>query len=198
MKKIKKFRVQPRPSLVLKGLKALTPNAQLTPELEKAVEAEIARAQELFATAALFETFGPDALPEWARTLADATRGEKGGKPVAVTFYAATIGTGLEGELGDALSRGEGLRSQILTSLGEESAEQAANFVCRLVADEAKEESCELSDKAPAEAPELRRNILSVLEAEKVQIQMDNVGHLIPRFTRTGYVLWWPPAKKAK
>ena len=41
MKKIKKFRVQARPSAVLRGLKALMGDAQATPELETAIEAEI-------------------------------------------------------------------------------------------------------------------------------------------------------------
>ncbi len=196
MKKIKKFRVQPRPSAVLRNLKALLGNAQTTPELEKAVESEIKKAAEFYSTAALYDTFGPAESPAWAAALWDAAN-ESGAKPVAVTFYAATIGPALEGELGDALSRGEALRSQILTSVGEESAEQAAQFVYRLISEEAKEESCGLSERA-APSPEVQREILALLEADKVQIQMDGMGHLSPRFTRTGHVLWWPPAKRRR
>jgi hypothetical protein len=196
MKKIKKFRIQPRASFVLKGLKALASTAQVTPELEQAVESEVSRAQEHFLTAAMYKTFGLDELPEWAASLAPPR--EKGVTPVALTFFAATIGVGIEGELGDALSRGEGLRSQILTSLGEESAEQAVNFVQRLVAEEAKEESCELSGRTAASEMDLQRNILSALEADKIDIRMDNVGHLSPRFSRTGFFIWWPSSRQKK
>lgn len=195
LKKIKKFRVQARPASVLRGLKALMGGTQVTPELEKAVETEVERARELYSTAAVYNTFNRGEAPAWTESLWE-TKNDAGAKPVAVTLYAATIGAGLEGELGGALSRGEALRSQILTSLGEESAEQAAGFVYRLLAEEAKEESCELSPRAGAMEAGQQRDILSALEADKVQIQIDSQGHLLPRFTRAGYVLWWPPAKK--
>lgn len=195
MKKIKKFRIQPRTASVLRGLKTLMGETQTTPELEKAVEAEIQRARELTATAAVYDTLGPEASPAWAGPLWE-TVSESGTKPVAVTFFAATVGPGLEEELGHALTHGEGLRSRVLTSLGEESADQAAQFVCRLVAEEAKGESCPLSGPVTAEEAGRRAEILSALGADKVAIQVDGQGHLSPRFTRVGHILWYPPAKK--
>ncbi|MBI4397079.1 MAG: hypothetical protein HY548_08295, partial [Elusimicrobia bacterium] len=83
-------------------------------------------------------------------------------------------------------------------ALGEESAEQAANFVHRLITEEAKEETCEVSPRTDADTEEMRMNVLASLDAEKIQIRLDNQGHLSPRFTRIGYVLWWPPAKRRK
>jgi hypothetical protein len=59
VKKIRKFRLHARPSAVLRNLKALLDEAQITPELEKAVEAEILAAGSRLETAALFETGGP-------------------------------------------------------------------------------------------------------------------------------------------
>ncbi len=172
-------------------------NAQPTPELEKAVESEGENAVALYATAAVYETVDRAKSSPWMEPLWTAEP-ETGAVPVAVTFFVATIGPGLEEELAAALTRGEGLRSQILTALGEESAEQAANFLTRLVGDEAKEEACELSPRFNVTVPELQRQILLLLGSDKIQIQMDNVGHLSPRFTKIGHLLWWPPSKRRK
>ncbi|MBK8872170.1 MAG: hypothetical protein IPN19_14320 [Elusimicrobia bacterium] len=65
----------------------------------------------------------------------------------------STIGVPFENELGDALARGEGLRSRLLTAL-EELAEQSALFVERLVAEEARQESCELEERRLFSDPE--------------------------------------------
>lgn len=197
MKKIKKFKVKPRPSAVLRGLKALMGGTQPTPELEKAIETEIDRAQPVYSTSALYDTYDKQKTPAWAAALWQQSNPESGAEPVAITLYAASIGAAFENELGDALGRGEALRSQILTALGDEAAEQAAHFVYRLLGDEAKDEGCDLAPRAGL-AAELQRDLLVSLEADKVQIQMDSLGHLMPRFTKTGYVLWWPPAKKKK
>ncbi len=197
MKKIKKFRVRPRASSVMRFLKLIMGNTQVTPELEKAVETEIHKVNDLYATAAVYQTFKHDEVPDWGDPLWD-TADESGTKPVAVTFFAVTIGTGLEYELGEAIGRGESLRSHILTSVAEESAEQAARFVYRLLGEEVKGESCALSERVDELSQEGRRNILSLLDSSKVEISLDNTGHLSPRFTRTGHVLWRPLSKKKR
>jgi hypothetical protein len=196
MKKIKKFRVKARLASVLKGLKALTGDTRVTPELEQAVEGEIDRAPAAYATAALYETVTAATAPDWAAELMRPAEGVPA--PVALTLFVSTIGPGLEEELGNALSRGEALRSQILTAVGDDSAEQTAAFVQRLVAEEAEEEACELSARVYPPAEELRRRVLSLLSSDKIGIQMDSLGHLTPRFTRTGYVTWSPPSKKKR
>lgn len=196
MNKVKKFRLSPRPASVLKNLKALSEDPQVTPELESAVADGIRRAVGLYATAALYDTFDhgktPATLdPLWEKP-ADAA-----GNPVALTLYAATVGAPLEEELGGALSRGEGLMSRILTAVGEESAEQAAAFVARLAAEEAVAESCELSPRRDVTEAELRRAVLDLLGASKIGVAVDGPGHLLPRFTRVGAILWFQ-AKKRK
>lgn len=196
MNKVKKFRIAPRPASVLKNLKALTGQTQVTPELEQAVESEIRRAADLYATAALFDTFKPGKTPEslapfWIKP-ADAP----GGEPVALTLYVATIGTPLEEAVGGALSRGESLISQVMTAVGEESAEQAAGFIGRLAAEESAQEGCELAPRKEASSPALRRDILSALGADKLGVSMDAADHISPRFTRVGGLLWYPPKKR--
>lgn len=192
MNKIRKFRLSPRPSSVLKNLKALTGRAQATPELESAVETEIGRASSLYATAALYDTFRPGKTPDSIVSLWRPPAGAPGA-PVALTLYVATIGTPLEEALGGALSRGEALLSQVLTAVGEESAEQAAGFVARLAADEAAKEGCELSDRRDVPEADLRREVLSLLGSDKLGITLDGPGHLSPRFSRVGGLLWYPP-----
>jgi hypothetical protein len=196
VKKIRKFRLRPRPSAVLRNLKSLLDNTQVTPELEKAVEAEILSLQNGLETAALFDAVTPAQSLTWMEPLWGGVPGEK--KPFALTVFVATIGTDFESILGDALSRGEGLRSRILTSLGEELADQAAAFIERLVSDEARRESCELNERRLFSDPQDIRAALDLLDAGRLSIAYDTAGHLSPRFTRVGIFPWGPPAKKKK
>jgi hypothetical protein len=196
VKKICKFRLHARPSAVLRNLKALLDDPQLTPELDKAVESEIQTALNRLDTAALFATVTPAQSPEWMGPLWGPAPDEK--PPVAQTVFVATIGTGLETELADALTRGEGLRSRILTAIAEELADQAASFIERLVAEEARQESCELEERRPLSGPTDVQSALDLLEASRLSIVYDSAGHLSPRFTRTGTLPWGPPAKKKK
>ncbi len=181
IKKIRKFRLHARPSAVLRNLKSLLTNEPLTPEIEKAVEAEGLIVEKKLDSAALFDTGGP-----FGPFL----------KNPAVTLFVATIGLPIETELAEALSRGEGLRSRILTAFGEELADQAANFVERLVAEEARQDSCELEERQVLSSGDEIQNALSRLDAGRLSITYDSGGHFSPRFTRVGVLPWGPPAKK--
>lgn len=201
VKKIRKFRLHPRPSAVLRNLKSLLDETQATPELEKAVEAEMRAAESRLDTSALFETVTPAQAPVWMGPLwgPDPHGSAPDQKPpVAQTLFVVTIGTAFETELSDALSRGEGLRSRILTALGEELADQAAVFVERLVAEEARQESCELEDRRTFSNPSEIQPALDLLDAGRLSISYDAAGHLSPRFSRVGALPWGPPAKKKK
>ncbi|MBK8575598.1 MAG: hypothetical protein IPN90_07955 [Elusimicrobia bacterium] len=196
VKKIRTFRLHARPSAVLRNLKALLDDAQFTPELEKAVESEILAASNRLDTAALFGTVTPAQSPPWMGPLWGPAPDEK--PPVAHTVFVATIGAAFESELADALTRGEGLRSRLLTAIGEELADQAANFVERLVAEEARQESCELEERRFFSTSQDIQSALDLLEAGRLSIGYDAAGHLSPRFTRAGTLPWGPPAKKKK
>lgn len=196
VKKIRKFRLHPRPSAVLRNLKSLLDDAQLTPELEKGVESEILAASRRLDTAALFETMTPVQSPAWMGPLWGPPPDKN--PPVAHTLFVTTIGTGMEMERTDALSRGEELRSKILTAIGEELADQAANFVERLVSEEAHQDSCELEERRLFSAPQEVKDALERLEAGRLSIGFDGSGQLSPRFTRAGVIPWGPPAKKKK
>ena len=193
VKKIKKFRLQPRAQAVMRNLRALSENAQATPELEKAVETEIRAVAGLLETAALYATFAPDACPP-GLTSVRAAEGER--PPLSLTLFAATVGVGLEEEIARTLSRGEALRSRVLTALGEELADQSAQFVARLVNEEAKDDAFELSDRRPLASMDEQKTLLNTLDAARIPLSFDAGGHLTPRFSRLGYVLWWPPSKK--
>lgn len=200
VKKIRKFRLHPRPSAVLRNLKSLLDETQPTPELEKAVEAEMRAAESRLDTSALFETVTPAQAPVWMGPLwgPDPNSVPDQKPPVAQTLFVVTIGTAFETDLSEALSRGEGLRSRILTALGEELADQAAVFVERLVAEEARQESCELEDRRTFSASSDIQSVLDLLDAGRLSISYDAAGHLAPRFTRVGALPWGPPAKKKK
>ncbi|MBL0058477.1 MAG: hypothetical protein IPP35_05090 [Elusimicrobia bacterium] len=194
VKKIRKFRLHPRPSAVLRNLKSLLDNAQITPELEKAAEAEALGSIHRLDTAALYGTWTPAQAPAWMEPLwRPAPGGTKG--PVCLTLYTATIGTGFELELAEALSRGEGLRARLLTALGEELADQAAHFIERLVSEEARQDSCELEDRRDFSDPQDIRATLELLDAARLAMSYDAASHLTPRFTRAGALPWGPPSK---
>lgn len=195
MKKIKKFRVASRPASILRGVRSLL-GATSVADLDARLEQEIPRAAAFFATAAVYDTFGADHFPDWAQEL-KAQKNEAGALPVAVTYFAATIGPALEAELAAALTRGDTLLGQILTAVGEDGADQVANFVGRLINDEAKEDACEISPRVEASG-DLRQTVLQSLGAEKIGVQMDDQGRMTPRFTRVGHILWWPPVKRKK
>ena len=187
----------------MKNLRALLEDTQVTPELDAAVESETRGALALLDTAALYATFSPGQAPSWVETLLLplAENSEAEGRerpPIGVTVFVSTIGVALEEELARALAQGEGLRSRILTAVGEELAEQSGHFVARLLAEEAKNEACELSDRRPLTTPDQQQSLLETLDAARIPLSFDAGGHLSPRFSRLGYVLWWPPAKKRK
>ncbi len=193
IKKIRKFRLQPRPSAVLRHLKALG-GAQETPELDQAVEAEIRAAS--LETAALYATAARAEAPEWSTPYWQASA--ESPAPVALTFFATTIGSFFEIELAAALSRGETFRSQVLTALGEELADQAARFVERLAAEEARLDSCEVMDRLDFSRPEEIGRALDWLEASRAPVSLDPAGRISPRFSRVGAIPWGPPEKKRK
>jgi hypothetical protein len=193
IKKIRKFRLQPRPSAVLRHLKALG-GAQETPELDQAVEAEIRAAS--LETAALYATAARAEAPEWSTPYWQASA--ESPAPVALTFFATTIGSFFEIELAAALSRGETFRSQVLTALGEELADQAARFVERLAAEEARLDSCEVMDRLDFSRPEEIGRALDWLEASRAPVSLDPAGRIAPRFSRVGAIPWGPPEKKRK
>lgn len=185
----------------MKNLRALLEDPQTTPELETAVQAETQSALTLLDTAALYATYAPGQGPAWVESLLAPSLDEESGKertPIAVTLYVSTIGPRLEETLAQALAQGEGLRSRILTAVGEELAEQSGHFVSRLLAEEAKNDACDLSDRRLLPEVDQTQALLEALDAARIPIAYDAGGHLTPRFTRLGYVLWWPPAKKRK
>lgn len=181
---------------MLRGLRALLQDARPTPELEKAVQDEIEHALPTFETAAVTTTFPRNQIPDWCEPLVRVD--ENTPTPIALTLFAATVGTAIEETLADALSRGEDLRSRVLSSLGEEAAEQAATFVERLMTEEARRDACEISDRHTLPQESMRALLLEHVDAARVMITLDSAGHLSPRFTRLGFILWWPLSKKKK
>ena len=193
MNKIRKFRLQPRPSAVVRHLKALG-GALETPEVDQAVEAESKAAE--VDTSALYVTVPKTGAPSWSAPYWKASGEDPA--PVALTFFVSTIGAPLESTLADALARGESFRSKILTALGEELADQSARFLERLAAEEARLDACEILNRRDFSQPDEVRAVLALLDASRVSVSVDPEGRLAPRFTRVGAIPWGPPSKKRK
>ncbi|MHB9155169.1 MAG: hypothetical protein ACYC5N_05670 [Endomicrobiales bacterium] len=188
MKKIKKFKINIRLKEVLRLLKNTTQVPQITPEMEEAVQKESRRLSALITPAALYETHPREKLPSGL--------GENPPENwVAASLILVTIGADVEREIREAQQKGDKVRGHILHSLALEALEQSGNFVNRLITDEAKEESCELSRRqAPASRP-VWDTFFSLVPGDKIGVQLLESGEFNPIYS-TGALAYWSPAKK--
>jgi|GEM_PF-3563545 len=193
VKKIRKFRLNPRPSAVLRNLKVLHTGTHDTPELEQAVQAHVHETQPLLNTVALYVTLTKSQTPSWSVPLWNASQE---GVPVALTFFLVSVGRDYESVLADALARGKIFRGEVLTALGEEWTDQAGRFIERLTADEARQDSCELLSRVDFSNTDPLRETLDLLNANRVGVLLNPTGALSPRFTRVGLIPWSSSKKK--
>jgi len=193
--KIKKFRIRPRISTVQRILKTLLAVRQLPPDLEET----LAQESETFLThitpTAFYVTWSGENIPSSFQEILKTSASPKA-VAVSVSALVATIGPGPEEVISDLLLNGETQRAQTITAFGEEAADQAFQFLLRLLSEEAQGDDCEVSDPVPVSDLALLGETLSLLEAEQEGISIDTASHLTPRFTRVGLVLWTPVKKR--
>lgn len=191
--KIKKFRLSPRPSYIIKNFRALIATDQeVTQEVEDTINAEAAACQDMLSTAAMYETLGKNEFPDWLKDYCAQT-GIK--KFMAASLLASTIGSGIEKEIAAIAGQGDDLRAKILTALAREFCDQSVLFILRLINDEAKHEGrIVLEHTLPADSTTVQ-NILLALGAEKIGIEFAGEG-LAPKFSLASIVFWLPASAK--
>ncbi len=190
MRKIKNFRINFRQREVLRLLKKTTQITEVTPQLEEAISQESQRLAKLITPAAIYETLQKEKL---AQELSVSPPGNW----VAASLYLITISNTIEEEIKEAQRRGEHILGHILHALSLEALEQSTNFVERLLEDEAKQETCDLSDRVPVAATEAWAKFFEVLPGEKIGVQLLDNGSLQPLFS-SGGVMYWTPSKKQR
>lgn len=180
-RKIKKFRFDVKASSIFKLARAQS--ISLDSEDSKLVlEEEIKKASQFFHSAAIYETF-QEAPPQW---ISESFKPS----PVAWSGLAVTIGQDLENEMASAISSGDDHRAQVLSLIQESAVQEAAQFVWRLVSEEAKSEGLSLSDRLGVLQVENKTEIISRLNSERIGVELDSSGELKPRASCINIVVW--------
>lgn len=192
--KVKKFRIRSRLPSVARILKSLLSIKQLPSELEESLPKESESLLAHVMPAASYHTWNRDELPLELHGAVEAAGAEKA---LAVTAVIATIGSSAEDALSELLLNGETVKAQVVTALAEDAADASFQFALRLLADDAKNDDCEVSDPVPVTGA-LLSHVLGLLEAQQDGITVDPAFHLSPRFTRVALAFWWPVAKKKR
>ncbi|MFH1369252.1 MAG: hypothetical protein ABII64_09020 [Elusimicrobiota bacterium] len=189
MKKIKKFKINLRAREVTRLLKATAEITEITPQLEEAIQRETLNVQKSVSPAAIYETFFKEKYPEGLLVSPPDVW-------VAGSIYLVTLGEEIELLKDEALSRGENLLSQIIHSAGLEALEQSAGFVQRLMAEESKEENCELSDRKRVNTPEFYKTLFASLPGDKIGVQILENNLLKPLYSSGGIIYWIQQKKR--
>ena len=78
-----------------------------------------------------------------------------------------------------------------------EALEQSNNFVCRLITEEAKDESCELSRYQRINSPSAWEQFTALVPGEKIGMTVINGEQFSPLYS-SGAVIYWVPLKKSR
>ncbi|MGA2090508.1 MAG: hypothetical protein ABSH12_03480 [Endomicrobiales bacterium] len=190
MKKIKKFKIHFRSREIARMLKATAQLTEVTPQLEEAILREAARLTPLVMTAAMYETQAKEKFPA---ALVSAPPNSW----VAASAYIVTIGTVFEEEIRAARQRDEVMVTNILHAIAVEGLDQAANFVFRLIIDEAKDQDCEISRQQmiPSAAWDA---LFALVPGDKIGVSRAGTDAFLPLYSSCGMVYWQPVKKKRK
>ena len=193
--KIKKFRIRPRIPTVGKILKSLLSVKQLPSDVEEKLTAEAAGFSQQLIPIAFYHTWSKNDIPAAFLALLKAAGHQRA---IALTALVATIGSEPEEMIAQFLMNGETQKSQIWTALCEDAADVSFQFLSRLLADEAEQDDCEISEPISVIENEHLSDILRDLEAEQEGVSLDAASHLTPRFTRVALAAWIPISKRKR
>lgn len=193
--KVKKFRIRSRISSVARILKVIMGVKQIPSELEETLPLESENFLRQIVPSAFYTTWAHDDVPASLRPVLQSAGLSKA---VAVSALVATIGSEAEDYLTGILMNGETQRSLVVTALSEDAADASLHFLMRLLADDAQSDDCDLAEPILVSEPTLLSEVLSLLEAQQEGVQLDQIQHLTPRFTRIALMAWWPISKKKR
>jgi hypothetical protein len=158
--------------------------------MEEEIHRQSRKMESVISTAALYETIQKEKFPQELQI-------EPPDKWVAASIYLATIGENAETQIMNAQNSGETLAGQILHSIALESLEQCGNFIRRLLEDEAKQETCELSRQKTLNSEAAWNKLLELLPGDKIGVRFLGGERFAPMYT-TGGIIYWTPVKKRR
>jgi hypothetical protein len=192
MKKIKKFKIRQRLCEVMRIFKNTSKISEITLQLEQAIQCELFRLSKDINTAAAYETFSKEKLQsEFLHSAPESS--------VAVTLYLVTIGNRIKDEMNSARAHNEQMLEQIIHAIALESLEQSANFVYRLINEDAKKEKCELTSKERVVSDDVVKikKIFEFLAGDKIGINLSENGLMQPLYSSCGLIYWIPVKRKS-
>jgi hypothetical protein len=188
-KKIKKFKINLRFRDIVRNLKSTAKTCEITKEIEELIDNESDRAQKIITPSSVFETVskeklhfpvGVEAPPKW----------------VAASFFIVSVGPGADAEMASLAERNEIVVERVMHSIFMEALEQSANFINRLLGDEAKDEDCELSQRVTVSSAETIQEVLKILPFDKIGVSYPGENGFQPQFTSCEVVFWTPIKKR--
>lgn len=190
MKKIKKFKINIRIRETMRLLKSTARLSEITSEIEDEIHRQSRRMSSIIAPAALYDTLPKDKFPQELII-------EPPEQWVAASFFLATIGDSAQKEILAAQNSGDQLLGQILHSIALESLEQSGNFVRRLIEDESKQDTCELSRQKNVGTEAAWKKFLELLPGDKIGVNFLGGERFEPMYS-TGGIFYWVPLKKRR
>ena len=182
LKKIKKFKINLRPSFVARALKKKLMLDSIDSSFEKIVEEEIARLNPSIVPSAVYNTFTKRESPQPLSVLWE----QASNKAISISLVAASAGEKLE----SIVQQGQDSFKVALTDASAwESVEQSNNFVYRLLGEEANLEGCECSPLFPVPESQIS-TVMVLLESEKVGIRLNSSSQLTPLYSKISYCFW--------
>jgi hypothetical protein len=190
VKKIKKFKINIRLRDTMRLLKTAARIPEITPEIEDEIHRQSRRMSSIISPAALYDTLPREKFP--AELVIEPPENW-----VAASVYLATIGEAAQNEIMNVQNSGAELTGQVLHSIALESLDQGGNFVRRLIEDEAKGESCELSRQKILSGEAAWQKLLELLPGDKIGVSFIGGDRFSPLYS-TGGVIFWSPLKKRR
>jgi hypothetical protein len=119
-------------------------------------------------------------------------------RATATSFIAATVGSKLEEACATALAKEETAQAYLLTALRDEALHQSIQFIIKLIAEQAKEEECELSALSQAEEASLLPPLAALLGIQRIGLECDENAPALPPYSRLMWTQWTPVAKSSR
>lgn len=199
MNKVRGFKIRLRKREILKTLRYDTRYTSIDRDLEKLIQQQIENAYTLIHPSVIYETF-PNTSDRFETTKNEILLGSRKleellEKPCAFTLMAVTIGKELENEV-NRIKNKDLTGAFVLDAAGSEATEQSANFISKILREEASKQECYLSTRFspgygdwPVEAS---KKIFEFIDAKRIDLRLNPEGILIPRKSTTAVQTWIP------
>ncbi len=196
--KIKGFKIRLRKREILKTLKYDSRYTNIDSGIEKLIQQQIENAYLFIYPSVIYKTFLNTPQVKNEILLGSKKVSELLHKASAFTLMAVTIGDKLEKEVNRIKDKNL-TEAFVLDAAGSEATEQSANFVSKILREEASKEACYLSVRfSPGYGDwsmEASGKILEFLDEAKINVKLSSGGILVPRKSITAIQAWLPDVR---